>query len=152
MGVVQYNHTGQCVRDLARTERFYIELLGFERVLAIRADGEPSSTLLRLPGPLEMEVVYLRREGFVLELLHLLRPAAEPHRPRAMNEPGLTHISLTVDDLDETLGKVAEYGGRVLSETRLPGAIFIEDPEGQLLELLDQSSKLVEMVWKGSPP
>src|SRR4051794_6312057 len=120
MGVLQYNHTGQCVRDLERSERFYVEVLGFTKVLAMRADGEMSATLLRLPMPLEMEVVYLRREGFVLELLHVLSPPASDYRPRAMNEPGLTHISLTVDDLDAILTRVEEYGGRVLGETRLP--------------------------------
>ena len=53
-----------------------------------------------------------------------------------MNEPGLTHLSLTTDDLPGTLAVVAELGGEVLDDTDVGVAVMVRDPDGQLLELL----------------
>jgi catechol 2,3-dioxygenase-like lactoylglutathione lyase family enzyme len=84
-----------------------------------------------------MTAAYLVRDGLVLELLHF---AAEGHaqsfRARTMNEPGLTHISLSVDDIAVACAQVAEHGGEVLDATNIGKAVFIRDPDGQLVELL----------------
>ena len=61
-----------------------------------------------------------------------------------MNRLGLTHLSLRVDDLDAMLAEVAGAGVRVLSETRIEitrahtKAAFITDPDGTLIELVQQ--------------
>lgn len=134
--VTRYSHTGQCVRDLARTRAFYVEVLGFEQVLDLDVSGPQSATLLRLPEPVELHTVYLRRDGFVLELLEFAQPEPMPARDRTVLEPGLTHISIGVEDLDATCAAVEAHGGTVLTESRLPNAVFVRDPEGQLVELL----------------
>jgi lactoylglutathione lyase len=134
-GGVAFNHVGQCVSDLARSRRFYEELLRFEVERELHPPDDPSSTLLRLPTPLGMTALYLRRDGLVLELLHFTGGTV-PVRPRVMNEPGLTHISVSVDDVDAVCAQVAEYGGEVLADTNIGAGIFIRDPDGQLLELL----------------
>jgi predicted enzyme related to lactoylglutathione lyase len=73
----------------------------------------------------------------VLELLHFAAAGQTlPYRARTMNEPGLTHISLSVDDLDATLARVAEFGGEVVAGSNIGAAAFIRDPDGQLVELL----------------
>jgi len=56
-----------------------------------------------------------------------------------MNEPGLTHVSVSVDDIDAVCARVGEFGGEVLTDTNIGAAIFIRDPDGQLLELLPMS-------------
>jgi lactoylglutathione lyase len=137
-GGVAFNHLGHCVSDLARSRRFYEELLGFEVERELRPPDDPSSTLLRLPKPLGMTALYLRRDGLVLELLHFER-GTKPAREREMNEPGLTHVSVSVDDVDAVCARVAEFGGEVLADTNIGAAIFIRDPDGQLLELLPMS-------------
>ena len=53
-----------------------------------------------------------------------------------MNEIGLTHISVSVDDIDATAAKAVELGGSVLEQTNVGAAVMIRDPDGQLLELL----------------
>jgi catechol 2,3-dioxygenase-like lactoylglutathione lyase family enzyme len=60
----------------------------------------------------------------------------QPFRPRTMNEPGLTHLSLSVDDIAATCARVPEYGGEVVASTDIGAAIFVRDPDGQLVELL----------------
>ena len=53
-----------------------------------------------------------------------------------MNEPGLTHLSISVDDVRATAEKAAEHGGTIIEESDVGAALFIRDPDGQLLELL----------------
>ena len=53
-----------------------------------------------------------------------------------MIEPGLTHVSVGVDDLDAACAAVVAHGGTVFAESRLDTAVFVADPEGQVIELL----------------
>ena len=52
-----------------------------------------------------------------------------------MDELGLTHISVSCDIAD-ICGRIADYGGQVLSGTDIGNAVFVRDPDGQLVELL----------------
>ena len=133
-----FNHVGQCVTDLERTRRFYVEVLGFEVWREITLDDAPSDRLLRLQAPIGMTACYLRLDGFVLELLHFAGEGAAPlaYQERVMNQPGLTHVSVSVDDIPATCRDAVAHGGSVLDDTDIGGAIFIRDPEGQLVELL----------------
>ena len=130
-----FNHVGQCVTDLERARRFYVELLEFEEVRQLQPPDDPSAKLLRLDAPLGMTALYLQRDGFVLELLHFADRPPRPYQARTMDEPGLTHLSMSVD-LERVVPRVAEFGGEVLGDTDIGGAVFVRDPEGQLVELL----------------
>jgi lactoylglutathione lyase len=134
--MVIFSHVGQCVRDLDVTRAFYVEVLGFEAVTEMDIHGEQSAALLRLPDSMRLRAVYLKRDGLVLELLAFTEPEPPAPRARSILEPGLTHLSFGVDDLDVTCAAVEAHGGTVLTETRLPTAVFVTDPEGQMVELL----------------
>ena len=135
MGV--YNHTGHVVTDLERSKRFYQEVFGFTPWYEITPPDEATAKLSCLSPPLGVTASYLVLDGFVLELMHYSVPgAAAPFRPRTMNEPGLTHLSISVDDVRATAERAVEYGGSVIEESDIGLALFIRDPDGQLLELL----------------
>jgi catechol 2,3-dioxygenase-like lactoylglutathione lyase family enzyme len=136
MGSV-FNHVGHCVADVARSRRFYEELLGFEFQREINPPDDPSAKLLGLEEPVGMTACYLGRDGFVLELLHYAGEGAKslPARQRVMNEPGLTHISVSCD-IDDICARIGEYGGEVLDDTNIGFAVMVRDPDGQLVELL----------------
>jgi len=131
-----FNHVGQCVTDLERSRRFYVEVFGFEVARELRPPDQGSDRLLRLTPPMGITACYLKRDDFVLELLHFADGGTVPGEDRVMNQPGLTHVSLSVDDLDEALAAVEAHGGEVLTDTKLGMAVFVKDPDGQLLELL----------------
>ena len=132
-----FNHVGQCVTDLERSKRFYCELFGFSLEREITPPDESSAQLMSLTPPLGMTAAYLVRDGLVLELLHYSAAGqTRPYRPRTMNEPGLTHISLSVDDIDDVCSRVRAYGGEVVDGSHIGAAVFIRDPDGQLVELL----------------
>jgi len=131
------NHVGLCVTDLDRARRFYEGAFGFTLRNEMRVPDGPTSRLLRLAAPVGLTAVYLERPGFVLELLHFAREGNDPRRDRSFTEPGLTHVSFSVDDVAATCARVAELGGEVLADTDVGGmAIMVRDPDGQLLELL----------------
>jgi catechol 2,3-dioxygenase-like lactoylglutathione lyase family enzyme len=59
-----------------------------------------------------------------------------------MNRLGLTHLSMRVDDLAQTLATLQAAGVHVLPATRIDipafdaAAVFIADPDGTLIELV----------------
>jgi catechol 2,3-dioxygenase-like lactoylglutathione lyase family enzyme len=135
MAVLRMTHVGICVTDLERSIRFYRDLLGFAYRSELRVQGEPSDTLLRLRG-VDLQAVYLERDGTRIELLHYAAPdATGDGNARAMNARGLTHLSLRVDSVHETLATLRGAGARVLDETLIDipdfgaAAIFVADPE-----------------------
>jgi catechol 2,3-dioxygenase-like lactoylglutathione lyase family enzyme len=132
-----YNHTGQVVADPERSMRFYQEVLGFRYWYQLSPPDEAVSKLCGLPPPLQVTAYYLTLDGCVLELMHYAAPgAATAYRARAMNDLGLTHLSISVEDIQATARKAVEYGGEVIEASDLGFGPMIRDPDGQLLELL----------------
>jgi catechol 2,3-dioxygenase-like lactoylglutathione lyase family enzyme len=146
MARLRMSHIGVCVSDWKRSLRFYGDLLGFRLVDELEFEGEPSATLLQLDG-VRFRAIYLEREGVVVELLAYQAPeAVGGAAPRPMNQLGITHFSLQVDDLDAFLAGVPAAGGRVLEETRIEvpraktRAIFVTDPDGTRIELVERGA------------
>jgi len=131
-----FNHVGVCVRDTARSRRFYEEVLGFTFLYDFKAPDESTAALLMITPPVGLTATYLRLDGLILELLHYDRPENPPAAARVMNEPGLTHLSVSVSDMTGVLARTVEHGGRVEESTRSDFAVVIRDPDGQLIEIL----------------
>lgn len=128
------NHVGQCVTDLERATRFWCEVLGFEvdRPDLHVPDGV-MGPLFGAEGPVALTARYLRCGDYVHELIRFDRPAGPPPR-REVTDPGLTHVSLCVEDVDATVALAREHGAEVVSSSTR--AAVLRDPEGQLVELL----------------
>ena len=131
-----FNHVGLCVADRRRSRRFYEGLLGFQFWWEIDPPDDRTAQLVQLPEPLGVHATYLVRDGFVLELIDYSKRDVHAGAERVMDQVGLTHISFSVSDLPGVLANVAEFGGAVLGATVTEGSAMIQDPDGQLLELL----------------
>ncbi len=139
---MQFSHVGICVRDVECSLRFYRDFLGFQPVDELEIQGKATAQLLRLEK-VELRALFLERDGVRIELLHYATPGhvGEP-TPRAMNQIGLTHLSIQVEDIDQALAGVEPAGGRVLNETIVSveqtgaRAVFLTDPDGTLIELV----------------
>jgi catechol 2,3-dioxygenase-like lactoylglutathione lyase family enzyme len=141
---VRFSHVGICVSDLERSVRFYCEGLGFEQTAAHKV-GEEFGRLMELEG-VELESRMLSRDGATIELLRFARPqpvGSAERRP--MNQLGLTHLSLQVDDIDAVADEIERLGGNVVRTTRTSlGAapsllefVYCTDPDGTRIELMD---------------
>ena len=135
----RFNHVGHCVADLDRSTRFYVEALGFTHVVErdLALPDHLVAPLLRVTPPVGMGARYLQLGDFTLELMRFDREGNAPDRERDITERGLTHLSVSVDDIPATCALVRELGGEVLEDTDMGGrAIMVKDPDGQLVELL----------------
>jgi len=136
---IVFNHVGLCVTDTGRSRRFYEGLLGFEFWWELEPPDEGTDQLLQLSRPVGLRATYLVRDGLVLELLAYSLRALHAGPSRVMDQPGLTHLSLSVSDLADVLATVESYGGSVVEGTVSDQSAMIRDPDGQLLELLSDS-------------
>ena len=136
------SHIGVCVADLDRSLRFY-EALGFE-LGASYGVGPEFGRLMEIDG-VQVESRFLSRDGVSIELLWFESPGSVgPSERRAMNQLGLTHLALRVDDVDEVATLVEEAGGAVLRDTRTTFGeadapldfVYCTDPDGTRLELM----------------
>ena len=141
------NHVGICVTDLERSRRFYEDALGFRHWWDFGVPDELGASVLRVPAPMGLTALYLVRDGWVLELLHYAEDAArQPARERSMAEPGLTHVSFSVDDLDATLERLAGLG---VEPEKPPYTVreggsrlcFVRDPDDYRVELIEAGSR-----------
>ncbi len=136
-------HVGVCVSDLNRSIRFYRDGLGFEEAGGLEISGEPTATLVDIPD-LELRAVYLDRDGLRIELLHYPSPGCiGVAEARPMNQLGLTHMAVRVENLDDAIAKLAALGGTALEQTRIRDPkydaeiIYLTDPDGTRLELIE---------------
>jgi catechol 2,3-dioxygenase-like lactoylglutathione lyase family enzyme len=139
------SHIGLCVTDLGRSRRFYEEVFGFRLAFDLRSTGPETPQLLRLDPPVVLDAVYLALDGLLLELLAFDRTDTTDPAARVMNEPGLTHISLFVEDLDAVLAAVPKCGGLVREDTNIGVAVFVEDPDGQAIEVIGPEGRFREL-------
>src|SRR5690242_18188554 len=100
------NHVGLCVTDLDRAKAFYTAVLGFTLDRELTVPDEGAGPLLSVEPPVGLTAVYLVRGPFTLELLHFDRPGNEAAVDRPFTQPGLTHLSFSVDDLDNAVDLV----------------------------------------------
>ena len=142
MSLLRVTHIGVCVSDPERSLRFYRDVLGFRYLSELRVTGEPSDTLLQLEQ-VDLRAIYLERDGTRIELLHYASPGHQgADAPRPMNQLGLTHLSFRVADLEALLNDLRKAGVRILDRTHIDipafqaAAIFITDPDGTLIELV----------------
>ena len=131
------NHVGLAVSDLERSRAFYEGVFGMTFRNEATFPDAATGKLFGIDGPVGLRVVYLQCDGWVLELLACEQIGVTDARVRPMNEQGLTHISVCVDDMDAAVVRAVELGGTHEPDRGFAGMVtMIRDPDGQLIELL----------------
>jgi catechol 2,3-dioxygenase-like lactoylglutathione lyase family enzyme len=142
MGDYRPSHVGLCVRDLARSLRFFCDGLGFEKAEGFELDSTTAEGLdrsLEVPGPARIVSQFVQNDSMKIELLHFVEPGVGGAPSATRNQLGLTHLSFYVDDLDAATRHLVEYGATVVEGTRAsPGIdlLFLADPDGVRVELM----------------
>ena len=147
------DHINIVVTDLARSVRFYTELLGFRLVKEARLEGEWIDRIVGLRG-VRGRVAYIVAPAGEprLELLCYDAPPGEhPAANRCANTVGLRHIALRVDEIAAMTAKLRAAGVELFSEpVRVPaGAVTHEQGEKTLVYFLDPDGVLLELAEYG---
>lgn len=129
-------HIGLCVTDIVRAERFYTGAFGFERDRELRMAAAQLGVLTLQP-PSDIHCVYLVLGSYTLELMAFNPAGAAGAGERVFNQTGLTHLSIAVDDIPETIMRARALGGVLVAQAG-PAAV-LRDPEGQLVEIVAMS-------------
>ncbi len=138
-------HTGLVVVDLDTAVGFWCNALGFKVVRRMEESGESLEVVTGLDNVVVTTVKLVDPNGSMLELL---RFHSHPDVSEWMGTPfstGLTHIALTVEDIEAVCKKVVDLGGThnpvcVSSDGRVK-MTFCRGPEGLLLELVEESGQ-----------
>jgi catechol 2,3-dioxygenase-like lactoylglutathione lyase family enzyme len=137
------DNVGIVVEDLDAAIRFFTELgLALEGRMLI--EGEWSGRVTGVRGQ-RVEVAMMRTpdgHGRV-ELSRFIAPAiASDHRASPVNSLGYLRIMFAVDDIDDTLARLARLGATVVDEVvnyeNIYRLCYIRGPEGILIGIAQQ--------------
>jgi catechol 2,3-dioxygenase-like lactoylglutathione lyase family enzyme len=145
------DHFNIVVADLARSVKFYTEILGFRKTHDVVMEGEWIERIIGLKGVKGL-VAFVEPPGGGprLELLEYRAPpgAALPENSRA-NTIGVRHIAFRVDHIDAMAAKLRSAGVTLFSDpVKVPRGVvkfaagdkslcYFLDPDGVILELCE---------------
>jgi catechol 2,3-dioxygenase-like lactoylglutathione lyase family enzyme len=135
-------HVGIVVKDIAKTTDFWTNLIGFKLHIDAIEQSPYIDELLGIPNPGLRTVKLIDENGFIIELLDFANYPAKDNWEGNLATTGLTHIALTVSDLESLTIKLKENNYKFISEIKKSpnGAvkvIFVKGPEGLMLELVE---------------
>ncbi|MCC5847445.1 MAG: VOC family protein [Verrucomicrobia bacterium] len=145
------------VSDLARSLKFYQEMLGAELVIRRQVKG---GYLGRAMGAadLEVDLAVLRLAGAKIELMQFQSPVVKPSAPSAGHHGG-PHLNLLVENLAEIWKALTEKGARFVSEpvqiqegpNQSGWIAFLYDPDGVRIELMQLTEARLAAIGLEAP-
>lgn len=135
-----FRHIGVVVKDLNRQIYFYKELLGFEIMYSKLEQGIFLETISNIKN-VKINILKLGKGGkTVVELLDFEN--SENETSKNLNQTGITHFALTVENLDNLYDYLEKNGVEFLSsptinEERTHKVCFCRDFDGNFLELVE---------------
>lgn len=143
MRVKRMDNVGIVVEDIDAAIEFF-QVLGLEVEGRAPVEGEWAGRVTGLRD-MRVEIAMMRTpDGHSrLELSRFLAPpVAADHRTAPVNALGYLRVMFTVEDVDETLSLLAEYGAELVGEVvRYEDAYrlcYIRGPEGILIGLAEE--------------
>ena len=135
-------HVGIVVNDLEKSVHFWQEIIGFK---AVSDNIEPSpyiEELLSLNATNLRTVKFSDNKGFIVELLKFESSNKESDWQGDLSTTGLTHIALTVENVEQLVNKLNEFSYTSLSKImKSPNGqvkvVFINGPENLKLEMVE---------------
>ena len=142
------DHLNVVVADLARSLRFYTEVLGFTKTKEAQLSGDWIERIVGLKG-VRAHAVFIEPPGGGPRI-ELLKYQAPPGGPRAENSQantiGLRHFALRVDKIAVVVAKLRAAGVEVFSNpVHVPaGVVEFEAGSKTLVYFLDPDRYLFE--------
>lgn len=138
MTALSAHHTAVTVSDLDRAEAFYREAFDLSVADRFEVSGDAFATAVGVEGAAG-SFVHLDAGGVRIELVEF-EPQGDRREDGLLNEPGTSHVGLETEDVDAVVADLPEDAELVSEpQTTASGArvVFLRDPEGNLVELLE---------------
>ena len=134
---------GIVVNDLEKTKDFWINTLGFKLHIEAKEESPYIDELLAITDPRVTTVKLIDSNRFIIELLKFENYQVGNSWSGDLKTTGLTHIALTVDNLDELGDRLKKENYQTLSEIKTSPnkkvkVLFIRGPEAIMLELVQE--------------
>ena len=139
--ILEIRHAGIVVEDLEKSLSFYRDKLGFSIVKRMVEKGEFIDQIL---GFQKLEIITVKmalQNGQMIELLDYGAHKKEV-APKAINDSGLTHLALTVENLESvykqfTADNINFISKPKISPDKYAKVAFCAAPEGTYIELVE---------------
>jgi catechol 2,3-dioxygenase-like lactoylglutathione lyase family enzyme len=131
------------VNDLEKTRDFWINTLGFKLHIEAKEESPYIDELLAIKDPRLTTVKLIDSKGFIIELLKFENYKVENSWSGDLRTTGLTHIALTVHNLDKLVDILRKLDYQTISEIKTSPnkkvkVVFVRGPEGIMLELVQE--------------
>lgn len=136
-------HVGIVVCDLNKALNFWCDGLDFKVLKAMEESGEYIDRLINLKS-VQLRTVKIKDESDnIIELLKFDSHSTEPIWNGTPYSNGITHLALTVKNLEVLIQKLESFDFYPLSEVQYSTdgkvkLIYAKGPEGILLELVEE--------------
>ena len=131
------------VNDLEKTRDFWINTLGFKLHIEAKEESPYIDELLAIKDPRLTTVKLIDSNGFIIELLKFENYQVENSWSGDLKTTGLTHIALTVGNLDELVDNLKKQNYAPVSDIKISPSkkvkvVFVKGPEAIMLELVQE--------------
>jgi hypothetical protein len=131
------------VNDLEKTRDFWINTLGFKLHIEAVEESPYIDELLDIKDPALTTVKLIDSKGFIIELLKFENHRVDDSWSGDLKTTGLTHVALTVNNLDDLVENLKSQNYEPLSEIKLSPnkkvkVVFVKGPEAIMLELVQE--------------
>jgi len=135
------DHYGVVVGDMDVSLAFYRDTLGMELVDWFEQKSKAFDRAVGVANA-HVELAFLDADGYVVELIDYQRPSGDDANAGVENnDVGAAHFCLAVDDADAAYERLREDVRFLSAPQELENGVklaFMEDPDGNLVELLEE--------------
>ena len=152
MKIKSVSHVGITVGDFDRAVKWYHENFGFKLISVQTLDEKTVKALWPLyqVEKSSVKLGFLRApKGQVVEIFHFSNPA--PVVPLVWSRPGVTHFTLDVSNVPKWYSVNKNKMNFVTAPQVTDGThwVFLKDPDGNLIELIDLKLNYFVIRWIG---
>lgn len=135
-------HVGIVTDNLEKSLEFYRDILGFKIKTEALENKDFIDRVLNLKNASLKTVKLVDQRGGIIELLHYDNPANKTIK-REVNDLGLSHFALTVENLDDIYNMLKKSGANFISAPKFSPdkkakVCFCYDPNGVAVELVEE--------------
>ena len=139
---ISIRHIGIVVNDLEESLKFWQDLMHFNIVTSAEEKGEHLDRILELENVVVKTIKLASYSGEIVELLKFPSHPDSGHWNRKTYSTGLTHIAVTVEDINLLVSKLRAQNFRIHSDPKMSpdGKVlftYFRGPENLIIEAVE---------------